>query len=217
MKHASKNGLTFFHLDVLQELKRVLPQHGFNKEKDPGLQVALYTKCKTQPQSAIEIDYPKPITEIKTTVAKAIPGLLKQHIRVVRYYVSPTTAKVSKLSAGKLVVCYDPKAEPGKIGCDVWAGSLSDAKGKVIPPNNNNPILSCRWSQRNYGELYQKPCLGINPPHPFVPGSLPGAMEVLTSFIGAASATSVKTSKELGVGIEEESVGNDMYGVPELE
>ncbi|KAH8733950.1 hypothetical protein BGZ61DRAFT_566155, partial [Ilyonectria robusta] len=181
------------------------------KKNDPSLQVALYTKCKTSEEPKIQVVYPVQIEDIKTMLAKVIPGLPEHHIRVVRYYADEEKAKDPKLAAGKLILCYDPKAEPGKIGCDVWAGSQYDAQGEaILPINNNSPILSCRWSERNYGELYRKPCLGVKPAPSVVPDSLPGATEVLTSFISAASATSVKTSKELDAGTEEASVWHEV-------
>lgn len=131
---------------MIGELRDSLPSLKFNKEEQPNLKVALYTKFDTSGRAT---KYPDQIAQIKDTVAEAIPGLEAGDIVEVAYYTSKNPSESNDSSEGKVIVSYSPSADDdGNAGFEVWAGSLRDSDGnKLDPADNNSPVSEAQWAQ----------------------------------------------------------------------
>ncbi|KAJ3534816.1 hypothetical protein NM208_g7391 [Fusarium decemcellulare] len=129
--------------EVIEELENAIGCGDFDKRRDRHTKVAIYTKADS---TTGKPRFPKSVDRVKQTLVEKIPGLKKKHIAVIPYHAAKDKSSDNSVADGKVIVAYDPAAEEGKAGFDVWAGTIFD-KDKLVPATENNaPVISTRWN-----------------------------------------------------------------------
>ncbi|KAF4983551.1 hypothetical protein FZEAL_1086 [Fusarium zealandicum] len=129
--------------EVIQELEQAIGCGDFDKKRDRHTKVAIYTKAL--PENGA-VRFPKSVDRVKQTLVERIPGLKKKHIAVIPYHSAKGKSEDTSVADGKVIVAYDPAAEEGKAGFDIWAGTIFDGGKRIEPSQNNSPVLSTRWN-----------------------------------------------------------------------